>query len=187
MNAICVFCGSSPGRDPRFARAAGELGRLIAGAGLTLVYGGARIGLMGTVASAALAAGGHVVGVLPAVLGEREIEHDGLSELHRVGTMHERKAKMAELAGAFVALPGGLGTLEELFEIATWSYLAIHDKPFGILNVAGYYDSLLAFLERAVAEGFVRADILARFVVDDVPRRLLHRLGAPDRSGSSVA
>ncbi len=176
MNSICVFCGSSPGRDPRFARAAEELGGVIAGAGLTLVYGGARVGLMGAVANAALGGGGRVVGVLPAVLGEREVEHIGLTELHRVGTMHDRKAKMAELADAFIALPGGLGTLEELFEVATWSYLAIHDKPFGILNVAGYYDALLAFLDRAVADGFVRADVLGRFIVDDDPARLLARL-----------
>ncbi len=178
MHALCVFCGSSPGRDPRYLEAATRFGGLVAGAGLTLVYGGARVGLMGAVANAALAAGGHVIGVLPAVLGEREVEHDGLSELHRVGTMHDRKAKMAELAGGFVALPGGLGTLEELFEVATWSYLAIHDKPFGLLNVAGYYDPLLAFLERAVADGFVRREVADRFLVDDDPARLLTRLGA---------
>ena len=149
---------------------------MVGRAGMTLVYGGARVGLMGVVANAALGAGGRVIGVLPAVLGEREVEHDGLSELHRVGTMHERKAKMAELAGGFVALPGGLGTLEELFEVATWAYLEIHAKPFGLLNVGGYYDALLAFLDRAVADGFVRHETLARFVVDDDPARLLARL-----------
>jgi uncharacterized protein (TIGR00730 family) len=178
VRSICVFCGSSPGRDPRYAEAAAALGALVAQAGLTLVYGGARVGLMGTVANAALAAGGHVIGVLPAVLGEREVEHDGLSELHRVGTMHERKALMAELAGGFVALPGGLGTMEELFEVATWSYLEIHAKPFGLLNTAGYYDPLLAFLDRAVSDGFIRAETRARFLVESEPAALLDRLRA---------
>ncbi len=176
LASLCVFCGSSPGRDPRHAAAARVLGALVARAGLTLVYGGARVGLMGEVANAALAAGGHVVGVLPAVLGAREVEHDGLSELHRVGTMHERKAKMAELAGAFAALPGGIGTLEELFEVATWRYLALHDKPFGLLNVGGYYDGLLAFLDRAVADGFVKAETRGQLVVEEDPARLLARL-----------
>lgn len=176
MKSICVFCGSSPGRDPRYLQIARDFGGLIAGSGLLLVYGGARVGLMGAVANAALEAGGHVVGVLPAVLGEREVEHSGLSELHRVGTMHERKAKMAELADAFVAMPGGLGTLEELFEVATWSHLEIHQKPFGLLNAAGYYDALLAFLDRAVADGFVSRETLGRFVVDDDGPRLLARL-----------
>jgi hypothetical protein len=176
--SLCVFCGSSSGRDPRHAVAARTLGALVAQRGLTLVYGGARVGLMGEVANAALGAGGRVVGVLPTVLVDREVEHDGLSELHRVGTMHERKALMAELAGAFAALPGGIGTLEELFEVATWRYLELHGKRFGLLNVAGYYDGLLEFLDRAVADGFLKPDTRAQFIVEDDPARLLERLMA---------
>ncbi len=178
IRSLCVFCGSSPGRDPRHVEAARTLGALVARAHLTLVYGGARVGLMGEVANAALAAGGHVVGVLPTVLVAREVEHDGLSELYRVRTLHERKAKMADMAGAFVALPGGLGTLEELFEVATWRYLAIHEKPFGLLNVGGYYDALLAFLDRAVAAGYVRPETRAQLLVEDEPARLLARITA---------
>ena len=175
-SSLCVFCGSSSGRDPRHAAAARELGALVAVRGLTLVYGGARVGLMGEVANAALAAGGRVVGVLPTVLVEREVEHDGLSELHRVATMHERKARMAELSGAFAALPGGIGTLEELFEVATWAYLQIHAKRFGLLNVAGYYDGLLAFLDRAVADRFLKPETRAQFIVAEEPARLLDLL-----------
>ncbi len=173
-----MFCGSSPGAREAYAGAARVLGAAVATRGWTLVYGGARVGLMGIVAGAALEAGGRVVGVLPQVLGEREILHDGLSELHLVGTMHERKAKMAELAGAFVALPGGLGTLEEIAEVATWSYLGIHDKPFGLLNIAGYYDPLLAFLDLAVGEGFLRKDIRERVLVATEPEDILTRLEA---------
>lgn len=179
VKSVCVFCGSRPGRVPGFATAAQRMGSVIGGAGLTLVYGGARVGLMGEVANAALARGGHVIGVLPAVLGAREVEHDGLSELHRVGTMHERKAKMAELADGFIALPGGLGTLEELFEVATWSYLEIHRKPIGVLNVDGYYDGLLDFLRRAGDDGFIDIATLERLAVEKEPERLLARLTRP--------
>jgi uncharacterized protein (TIGR00730 family) len=178
VRSLCVFCGSSPGVRETYREAARAVGVAVAVRGWTLVYGGARVGLMGVVASAALQAGGRVVGVLPQVLGEREVVHDGLSELHLVGTMHERKARMAELADAFVALPGGLGTLEEIAEVATWSYLGIHDKPFGLLNVDGFYDGLLGFLDVAVTEGFIRPDTRARVLVEEEPTRMIERLGA---------
>ena len=156
MRRVCVFCGSSPGRDPRHAEAAAALGRRLAARGLGLVFGGGSVGLMGIVADAALEAGGRVTGVIPQALMRQEIVHRGLADLRVVRSMHERKALMAELSGAFVALPGGLGTLDELFEIWTWAHLRFHDKPIGLLNVDGYFDGLLAWLERALGDGFVR-------------------------------
>lgn len=153
---LCVFSGSSPGRSPEYARAAAELGRELAGAGVGIVYGGASVGLMGVLADAALEAGGEVVGVIPQALLDKEIGHIGLTQLRVVGSMHERKAVMAELSDGFVALPGGAGTLEELFEVWTWAQLGHHRKPCALLNVAGYYDALMAFLDHTVAEAFVK-------------------------------
>jgi uncharacterized protein (TIGR00730 family) len=152
---LCVFCGSSPGARPEYTAAAHALGRELAARGIGLVYGGASVGLMGAVADATLAAGGEAIGVIPRSLQQKEIAHAGLSQLHVVASMHERKALMAQLSSGFVALPGGIGTLEELFEAWTWSQLGIHAKPVGLLNVAGYYDALLRFLDHAVAEGFI--------------------------------
>jgi uncharacterized protein (TIGR00730 family) len=155
LTSVCVFSGSSPGARPSYAGAARLLGREIAGRGLRLVYGGAAVGLMGTVADAALGAGGEVVGVIPRHLADREVAHTGLSALHVVGSMHERKALMADLADGFVALPGGLGTLEELAEVLTWSQLGLQSKPCGVLDVDGFYAPLLAFLDHTVTERFV--------------------------------
>ena len=154
---ICVYAGSNPGAKAAYAEAAGDLARLLAERGIGVVYGGGKVGLMGILADTALAAGGEVIGVIPQDLIDREIGHTGLTELHVVGSMHERKALMAELSDGFVALPGGAGTLEELIEIYTWSQLGLHDKPMGVLNVAGYYDGLAALLDHAVQEGFLRA------------------------------
>ena len=170
---ICVYAGSNPGADPAFAEAAADLARLLAERGIGVVYGGAHKGLMGILADTALAAGGEVIGVIPQQLFDREIAHTGLTEQHVVGSMHERKAKMAELADAFIALPGGAGTLEELIEIYTWSQLGLHDKPMGVLNVNGYYDGLAALLDHAVEEGFLREQHRAAMHVASTPEALL--------------
>ncbi|NGY05565.1 TIGR00730 family Rossman fold protein [Solimonas terrae] len=162
---ICVYCGSSAGARPLHAAAAARLGAELADADIAIVYGGASVGLMGALADAALARGGEVIGVMPRALADRELAHDGLSQLHLVDSMHERKALMAQLADAFVALPGGLGTLEELFEIWTWARLGQHRKPCAMLNVDGYYDGLLGFLDHAVGEGFIRAEHRAGLLV----------------------
>ncbi|MGS4989328.1 LOG family protein [Roseibium sp. RP-7] len=156
MKSICVFCGSSYGALEAYADIACETGRAIAEQGYTLVYGGAKVGLMGTVADAALAAGGKVIGVLPRSLQDKEIGHEGLSELHLVDSMHERKAMMADLSDAFIALPGGVGTLEEIFEVWTWGQLGYHKKPCGFLNAEGYYDHLIAFLDHQTEQGFTK-------------------------------
>ncbi|MGB0123773.1 MAG: TIGR00730 family Rossman fold protein [Silvibacterium sp.] len=155
---ICVFCGSGDGARPEYLATARELGRKIAESGFGLIYGGATIGAMGAIADAALAAGGEVVGVIPDVIMDREIGHRGLTELHIVRTMHERKALMASRADAFVALPGGYGTMDEFIEIVTWAQLGIHSKPCVLVNVGGYYDGLLGFFDAAVREGFIRAE-----------------------------
>ncbi|HEX6900801.1 MAG TPA: TIGR00730 family Rossman fold protein [Thermoanaerobaculia bacterium] len=176
MKSVCVFCGSSPGASPVYPEAAAHLGRAVAGRGLTLVYGGGHVGLMGVAADAALAAGGRVVGVIPEALEAKELAHRGLTELRVVGSMHERKALMSELADGFIALPGGVGTLEEWFEVWTWSQLGIQRKPCGLLNVAGYYDHLLAFLDHVTAERFLAPDHRAMVLVDDDDARLLDRL-----------
>jgi uncharacterized protein (TIGR00730 family) len=173
MRRVCVFCGSSPGRKPAYLEAARAMGRALARRGIGLVFGGGHVGLMGAVADAALAAGGEAVGVIPRGLQLRELAHEGLTTLHVVGSMHERKARMAELADGFVALPGGMGTLEELAEILTWAQLGLHARPCGLLDVAGYYDPLVAFLDRAVAEGFVRPDHRRLLVVAQDPDALL--------------
>ena len=156
MKSICVFCGSSYGALEAYADIARETGRAIAEQGFTLVYGGAKVGLMGTVADAALAASGKVIGVLPRSLQDKEIGHEGLSELHLVDSMHERKAMMADLSDAFIALPGGVGTLEEIFEVWTWGQLGYHKKPCGFLNAEGYYDHLIAFLDHQTEQGFTK-------------------------------
>lgn len=176
LKSICVFCGSSNGASPSYVSAAEDLAQCATKKGIQLVYGGASVGLMGVLADTALAAGGRVVGVIPRALVVREIAHRGLTELHVVETMHDRKARMAELADAFVVLPGGLGTLEELFEVWTWGMLGLHAKPFGLLDVERYYRPLLQFLDHARDEGFVRAAQRERLVVDTDPERLLDAL-----------
>lgn len=178
MRRVCVFCGSSAGTRPAYAEAARATGRLIAERGLGLVYGGGEVGLMGIVANAALAAGGEVIGVIPEALTRMEVGHPNLTELHVVATMHERKALMAELSDGFVALPGGIGTLEELFEVWTWGQLGIHRKPLGFLDVEGYYEPLHAFLDHSVAEGFLKDRHRAMTAVDSDPAALLDRLAA---------
>ena len=175
--SVCVYCGSRVGASPAFEAAARATGTLIGRNGWQLVYGGGRAGLMGAVADAALAAGGRVVGVIPQTLMDREHGHTGLSELHVVQTMHERKRLMAERSDAFVALPGGIGTLEELFEVWTWRQLGYHDKPVGLLNVEGYYDRLLAFVDDMVGAGFVMPPQRELLQVDASPPALLQRLG----------
>ncbi len=178
MTSVCVFCGSSPGARPAYRASAIALGELFAARSIRLVYGGGHVGLMGIVADAALAAGGEVVGVITEGLQAREVGLSGLADLRVVGTMHERKALMASLANAFIALPGGAGTLDEFFEAWTWTQLGIHRKPVGLLNIEGYYDALLAFVERAEADRFIRPEHVAALVVDDDPGRLLDRLAS---------
>jgi len=173
---ICVFCGSSPGRGDRYTAAAAGLGRLLAERGIAVVYGGATVGTMGVVADAALKAGGEVYGVIPRALVDREIAHTGLTELFVVADMHERKARMADLADGFIALPGGAGTLEELFEVWTWAQLGLHTKPLGLLDVDGFYEPLATMLDHMVEEGFLSAanrDLVAR---EANPVTLLNRL-----------
>src|SRR5271169_3957554 len=178
LKRICVFCGSSVGSRPAYAAAARELGRTLAERGLGIVFGGGKVGLMGVLADAALAAGGEAIGVIPEALVAREIGHSGLTKLHVVRSMHERKTLMADLADAFIALPGGYGTFEEFFEAVTWTQLGIHTKPCGLLSAGGYYDALLALLDRAVADGFIQKKN-RRLVIDapDVPT-LLQKLEA---------
>ncbi|MGH2968132.1 MAG: TIGR00730 family Rossman fold protein [Solirubrobacteraceae bacterium] len=173
MQRICVYAGSNSGRDPAYAAAAADLAELLAERGIGVVYGGGKVGLMGVVADAALAAGAAVIGVMPQDLIDREIGHGGLTELRVVGSMHERKALMAELADGFIALPGGAGTLEELIEIYTWSQLGLHRKPMGVLNVNGYYDGLAGLLDHAVREGFLREAHRAALHVAGDPAELL--------------
>lgn len=175
---LCVYCGSRPGDDPAHAQTARAIGRQIAQRGWQLVYGGGNVGLMGIVADAALAGGAPVIGVIPRSLMEREVGHPGLSELHVVETMHQRKQRMAEQADAFLALPGGIGTFEELFEVWTWRQLGYHDQPIGLLNVGGYYDALIAFMQQTVDAGFVSEGTRAMLEVGDEPSALLDRLAA---------
>jgi uncharacterized protein (TIGR00730 family) len=176
LRRVCVFCGSSHGRDPRHAQAAALLGRLLATRGLGVVFGGGSVGLMGVLADHALAAGGSVIGVIPHGLAARELAHRGVSDMRVVPTMHARKAAMASLADGFVALPGGMGTFEELFEVVTWGQLGIHRKPIGVLNVAGYYDPLVALLDHATAGGFVGDEGRRLVLVDSDAGRLLDRM-----------
>lgn len=177
MNRICVYCGSNPGRKREYTEAAERLGRLLAGRGLGLVYGGSSLGVMGAVANAALAGGSEVIGVIPSALATREVAHQGLRNLEVVESMHERKARMAELSDGFVALPGGWGTMEEIFEALTWGQLGLHRKPCGLLNVAGYFDHLQAFLEHAMDQAFVRPEYRPMMIVEEDPERLLGRFG----------
>ena len=183
IRSICVFCGSSSGARPEFAASARLLGELLAARGIELVYGAGDVGLMGILADAALTAGGRVVGVIPQALMERELAHHGLSELHVVRTMHERKAMMADRAEAFVALPGGFGTADELFEILTWAQLGIHARPVALLNVAGFFDPLLAWIDRAVEERFLREEHRAILLVGEQPESLLDLMLASRTTG----
>ncbi|HEY2661378.1 MAG TPA: TIGR00730 family Rossman fold protein [Caulobacteraceae bacterium] len=176
--AICVFCGSSSGAKPIYAQTAAVLGRTLAERGQTLVYGGANVGLMGAVADAALAAGGLVHGVIPAALVDKEIAHRGLTDLDVVGSMHERKARMAELSDGFVALPGGAGTLEEIAEVWTWAQLGFHAKPVGFLNLAGYFDGLFAFIDHAVSQAFIKPVHAHMLIRDTDPVALLDAFAA---------
>lgn len=173
LRRICVYCGSSTGNSAVYTEQAAALGKLLARRGLGLVYGGARVGTMGVLADAALAAGGEVYGVIPRHMMTVEIGHSGLTELYVVEDMHERKAKMAELADGFLALPGGVGTLEELFEVWTWAQLGLHSKPLGLVDVAGYYRPLAEFAEQMVSEGFLRSRQHQMLSVDADPARLL--------------
>ena len=178
MKTICVFCGSSPGSNSVYVNAAKQMGILLAKSGITLVYGGGSVGLMGELARAALAAGGRVVGVIPQKLFDLEVALGGLNELHVVTSMHERKALMEELADGFIALPGGLGTFEETFEILTWAQLGLHQKPVGLLNVNGYYDRLAAFLDHAMQEQFVQDVHRAMILQDDSQEQLIKKMQA---------
>ncbi|MGE4538790.1 MAG: TIGR00730 family Rossman fold protein [Desulfovibrio sp.] len=173
MQSVCVFCGSSSGLDPAYVDAANRLGRLLAEEHITLVYGGACVGLMGAVADATLAAGGKAIGVLPDFLRRKELAHPRLTELHVVNSMHERKARMAELADGFIALPGGMGTLEEFCEIITWAQLGLHTKPCGLLNVQGYYEPLLHFVDRMTTEGFVKEKQKGLVLSAETPEEML--------------
>jgi uncharacterized protein (TIGR00730 family) len=178
LKRICVFCGSSTGNKPVYQDAATSLGRYLASSGIGLVYGGGRVGLMGKIADSVLGAGGEAIGVIPRDLADKEIAHAGLTKLHVVASMHERKSLMADLAEAFILLPGGFGSWEEFCEIVTWLQLGIHHKPCGILNVAGYYDALLAQASQAVAEGFLAEQYREMIVVADTAEALLSDLSS---------
>jgi uncharacterized protein (TIGR00730 family) len=176
IRSLCVFCGSSPGFDPAHGEAARALGAALAAAGIDLVYGGGKVGLMGMVADSVLAAGGRVTGVIPKALADLEVAHHGLTELHIVGSMHERKALMADRSDGFIALSGGIGTFEELFEIWTWAQLGDHAKPVALLNVAGFYDKLASFLDDVVTAGFLRDAHRSMLMVDADPAALVARM-----------
>jgi hypothetical protein len=188
VKRICVFCGSSPGARPEYADAARDMGRALVEAGMGLVYGGGRVGLMGTVADAVMQAGGEVIGVIPEALMRREVGHHGITDLRVVGSMHERKALMADLSDGFVAMPGGYGTFEEFCEVITWSQLGIHPKPCGLLNVADYYGPLLALFDHAVAEGFVRTQHRELVLEDTSPAALLEKMRhfVPSRTEKAI-
>ncbi len=186
MKRICVFCGSNQGARPEYCRAAIEFAEELAARRIGLVYGGASVGLMGIIAEKMLSCGGEVIGVIPNMLVEREAAHHKLTELHQVNSMHERKALMAELSDGFATLPGGFGTLEEFTEVVSWRLLGIHQKPCGLLNVGGYFDQLLQFLDYAVAQQFIKPAHRADIVVDPNPTRLIERL-QQDFAGSNGA
>lgn len=173
MRRVCVFCGSKVGNESQYRNAAESLGRLFVERGLSLVYGGGSVGLMGVIADAVLAGGGEVIGVIPEMLATKELLHTGVPEMHRMQSMHARKAKMAELADAFIALPGGYGTFEELLEMITWVQLGIHRKPVGLLNVCGYFNYLIQFVDHAIDEGFIKPRHRQIIVVSDEPSALL--------------
>jgi uncharacterized protein (TIGR00730 family) len=176
MKRLCVFCGSSQGTNPAYADAATAMGTLLAKRGIGLVYGGGNVGLMGILADAVLAGGGEVIGVIPQGLADREVAHHGVTDLRVVDSMHTRKAMMADLSDGFIAMPGGVGTFEEFFEVVTWTQLGVHRKPCGLLNVAGFYTPLALFIDQAVSEGFIKPVHRAVIVVDDDPARLLDSL-----------
>ncbi len=178
MKSLCVFCGSASGAVPAYGAAARDLGRQLAARGIALVYGGGRVGLMGQVADACLDAGGQVTGIIPRHLHDKEVGHHGLTTLHVVESMHERKALMARLSDGFLVLPGGIGTLEEFFEIWTWGQLGLHGKPFGVLNIQGYYDGLFSFLDTMTGQGFLKAAHRAMVRVDEDIHALLAALAA---------
>ncbi len=178
MKRICVFCGSSPGASPEYLQAATQLGYTLAGKKIGLVYGGAKVGMMGRIAEAVLEKKGEVIGVIPKGLAEKEVSFTGLADLRVVDSMHERKAIMADLSDGFIALPGGLGTLEEFFEVATWAQLGIHPKPCGLLNVRQYYNKLVDFLDHMVNERFVEPEHHSMILMDEDPERLLQKFEA---------
>lgn len=179
MKSLCVFCGSSPGANGNYALAAKALGTLIAGEGITLIFGGGKVGLMGHLADAVLANGGKAIGVIPEALMRKEVAHDGLTQMHVVKDMHVRKAMMYSLADAFAALPGGTGTLDELFEVITWNQLGYFNKPVGLLNVDGYFDGLGTFLRHTVAEHFVKSEHINSVYMERDAHTLLERLRTP--------
>lgn len=178
LSSVCVFCGSRPGADPAFQAAAAELGTTIAQRGLTLVYGGARVGLMGTLANAALAAGGRVVGVIPKGLVSKEIAHDGLTELFLTESMHDRKNRMLSISDAFVSIPGGFGTYDELFEVLTLAQIGFHDKPQGLLNVNGFFDPLVTLIDHTIERGLAATQHRELLVVETTVATLLDRLAS---------
>lgn len=175
MKRVCVFCGSSFGVNPAYAKAANDLGNAIAKRNICLVYGGARVGLMGEIASTVIRAKGEVIGVIPKDLVEKEVAHGNLSDLRIVGSMHERKSLMAELSDGFIALPGGFGTIEEIFEVITWAQLSFHNKPCGFLNINGYYDHLIKFLDHSLEKNFIVPEHRAMIIIDDDPESLLDK------------
>jgi len=176
MKAICVFCGSSPGLDPLYLKTAVATGQALAKAGLTVVYGGGKVGLMGVIADEVMEAGGRAIGVIPELLVNKEVGHNGLTELHVVPDMHQRKKMMADLSDAFVAMPGGAGTLEELFEVFTWAQLGYHQKPVAVLNIDGFYDPLVSLLRHTVDEGFMRQTYFDILQIDADPMALIGKL-----------
>lgn len=187
MKSICVYCGASRGAADQYGAAARAAGAAIAGRGMRLVYGGGRVGLMGIVADACLDAGGAVTGIIPDFLAVREVAHQRVQDMRIVETMHERKQQMADLSDGFIAMPGGIGTMEELFEIWTWSQLGRHDKPVGLLNVGGYFDPLLAFLDRMAAEGFVEQRHRDMLAVSDEIEVLITAMAEQDHPGAVAA
>jgi len=188
MKRICVYCGSSPGRLPEYAEAATALANELTSRDIGLVYGGASVGIMGVVADAVLGNGGEVIGIMPQSLVDKEIAHSGLTELKATDSMHERKAMMAELSDGFIALPGGIGTLEELFEVLTWSQLGFHQKPCALLNVNGYYDGLAQFLDHTVTEQFVKPEHRQTLLIEERPEQLLETMLAyqPVKAGKWI-
>lgn len=178
MKSICIYCGSNPGRQEAYSRAARDLARTLVNRNLKLVYGGTSVGIMGLIADTVLQLGGEAVGVIPEALVRKEVAHPNLTELHVTQSMHERKTLMADLSDGFIAMPGGIGTLEEIFEIWTWAQLGFHKKPCGLLNIEGYFDSLTAFFEHAVAEQFVKQPHRSMLLVDSAPETLLDRFAS---------
>jgi uncharacterized protein (TIGR00730 family) len=176
MKSVCVYCGSSLGASPAYADAARMLARTLVSDNIALIYGGGNVGLMGVIADEVIRLGGEATGVIPKALMDKEVGHGGLTRLHIVKDMHERKALMADLSDAFIAMPGGIGTLEELFEVFTWSQLGLHDKPIGLLNVDGFYNGLITFLQHVVAERFLKTEQASLLVHEPAPRALLERI-----------